>query len=66
MIVQNKNPIKCYYNPKIKTQLVQKIKKQIVQQDIKVKDLKRITCACSKVQLVASGLLLFDSLGVET
>jgi len=45
---------------------VQEIKKQIVQQDIKVKDLKRITCAYSKVQQAAHGLLQFDSLGVET
>lgn len=58
--------MKCYYNSEIKTQPVQKIKKQIVQQDIKVKDLKRITCACSKFQLAAPGLLQFDNLGVET
>jgi len=45
---------------------MQKIIKQIVQQDIKEKDLKRITCACSKAQLAAPGLLQFDSLSVET
>ena len=57
--------IRCYYSSEIKTQPVQKIRKH-VQQDIKEKDLKRITYSYSKAQLVAPGLLQFDSLGVET
>ena len=43
-----------------------KIRNQIVQQDIKEKDLERITCVYSTTQLAAPGPLQFDSLSVET
>ena len=45
---------------------MQKIRNQIIQHDIKEKDLERITCAYSTAQLAAPRPLQSDSLSVET